>query len=565
MESKSAAPPARAQKPEAWNSGFLDPLTSKELSGYSRRWQTYVGRVLYVGIIGFIVFQFWTDMHASGKSLHVSEYAALGRDLFTRFLPFQLAFLTLAAISAAADQVTKEARAGTLGLLVLTPLTLRQIAFGKWKAALAQAASLLLCGLPILSICLYLGGVGFWEIAWSFSVTAAMGALGAAFSLRYSATQPTAARAVMMAIAALVVYALLPLSLLFMAGPIGLFVTPFLHPLYAAYAALNKDLAGEAYQFGWILATPVSFVVAWFFVRSAAREIERRAGGLIAGPLSTDSAPGNPYGKASLPGSRPRSISGGVWDDHPLLWKELATRAAARLAPDVKQLFLIYFILFLVTCWFITSRALGMFCFLGGIFLVLVLLMGASLFVYEKEGRKLDMLLAAPVTGWEIVRSKLLAGIIAPEGVRIFALWLAVAVGWSWWSGPGVLVYLVASFLFLLFAYVLAAAASLRARTMHGAFMSAAGILLVVLVLAPFLATTLAGPRGLGAGVEGLLAMANPVWLLAPIAEEGPRDAADRALAAVALLPGYALVYGGATFLVVLGMVRSFKRITGRG
>jgi ABC-type transport system involved in multi-copper enzyme maturation permease subunit len=545
------------------SAAFLDPLTAKELSGYSRRWQTYLGRVLYVGIIGFILFQFWTDMHRSGRALHVSEYAKLGRDLFNRFLPFQLAFLTLAAISAAADQVTKEARGGTLGLLVLTPLSLRQIALGKWKAALAQAATLLLCGLPVLSICLYLGGVGFWEVAWSFSVTAAMGALGAAFSLRYSATQPTAARAVMMAIAALVVYTLLPLALLFMAGPIGLFVTPFLHPLYAAYAAAVEQ-GGKAYEFGWIFATPISFVVAWAFVRSAAREIERRAGGLM-GPASTDFIPGTPYARASVPGSRARAIRGEVWEDHPLLWKELATRAASRVAPDVKQLFLIYFILFIVTCWFISHRSLGMFCFLASIFLVLVLLMGSSLFVYEMEGRKLDMLLAAPVSSWDIVRTKLLAGLIAPEGVRVLALWLAVVVGWSFWSGPGILVYAVASSLFLGFAYVLAAASSLRARTMHGAFISAAGILLGVLAILPFVLTTLAGPRGLSAGTEGLLSMANPVWLIGMLAEEGPREPATRAIAAISLLPGYVLVYGGATLCLVAGMVRGFNRFTGRG
>jgi len=31
---------------------FQDPITSKELSGISRRWQTYAARGLYVGLFG---------------------------------------------------------------------------------------------------------------------------------------------------------------------------------------------------------------------------------------------------------------------------------------------------------------------------------------------------------------------------------------------------------------------------------------------------------------------------------------------------------------------------------
>src|SRR5262249_54771127 len=94
-----------------------------------------------------------------------------------------------------------------------------------------------------------------------------------------------------------------------------------------------------------------------------------------------------------------------VWDRDPLLWKELLTRAGNRWTTESKTLFLIYFVIFIMLCWLFTKgQSLGTFSFIGGIFAVLATVNGAALFAPEKEGRKLDMLLASPIASGEIVR-----------------------------------------------------------------------------------------------------------------------------------------------------------------
>src|SRR4029079_2049488 len=81
--------------------------------------------------------------------------------------------VTIAAVVSSADRVIREDRAGTLGLLLLTPLTARRVLISKWKASMAQAGSLILCGLPVVAVCVYLGGVGPLELLWCFSLTRA--------------------------------------------------------------------------------------------------------------------------------------------------------------------------------------------------------------------------------------------------------------------------------------------------------------------------------------------------------------------------------------------------------
>jgi len=100
---------------------FIDPLSVKELSGIARRWQTYIGRCVYVGLISVIVWIFWSNLSRGGGWMSPSAYAELGRSLFYSFYVLQMVVVTFGGISAGSDMITREIRGGTLGLLALTP------------------------------------------------------------------------------------------------------------------------------------------------------------------------------------------------------------------------------------------------------------------------------------------------------------------------------------------------------------------------------------------------------------------------------------------------------------
>src|SRR6185503_10598310 len=112
-----------------------------------------------------------------------SAYAELAHQFFVSFIILQMIVSTLGGMSAGSDMITREVRNGTLGLLALTPLTSWRIAAGKWKAAVVQTSTGVLCGLPVFAICVYLGGAGLWEFAYSLTLSIDCAMLGAALGL----------------------------------------------------------------------------------------------------------------------------------------------------------------------------------------------------------------------------------------------------------------------------------------------------------------------------------------------------------------------------------------------
>ena len=552
---------------------LLDPVTLKEIYGISRRGQTYAGRVLYVGVIALILYEFWTFNVAEVPFLSPSAYAALGRKLFTQFVPFQMLMVTLAAIGASADRIIREDHAGTLGLLLLTPLTARRIVLSKWKAAIAQSASLILCGIPVVAVCVYLGSVGPWDLLWCFSLTGAMAVLASAFGLRASAVCTTVPRALMLALLYVIGFALLPLALVFIGGLAAFFASPFLHPAYAAGFLLYKDAASnDIWGVAWIPATVISVIVGRFVVGRLVRLVENRIRAPLPRGLAPDAdepqLPGAPAPRPAplqVLGQAPVRATREVWERDPLLWKELLTRAGNRWTSESKALFLIYAVIFIVLCWLFTrGNHLPTFAFLGALFTMLAVVNGASLFAPEKEGRKLDMLLSSPVSSGAIIRSKLLAGLASPEAIRAGLVGLAMSVGFSWWSGPGVVLYVGVFSLFVVFAFVLAAAASLHAETLQGAALATTGILCGVVLVLPILGGLLAPPSGSPHEPPWpifVLDATSPFRVLEPLDRGAAGTLSTEAVGRFLL---FVLLYGCATTGLVGFMHWRFDRAMGR-
>jgi ABC-type transport system involved in multi-copper enzyme maturation permease subunit len=544
---------------------LLDPVTVKEITGISRRGQTYIGRVVYVGVLGLILYEFWARMVARSPVISTSEYAQIGRHLFQRFVPIQLVMVSLAAVGAAADRILREEQAGTLGLLLLTPLSPRRLAFSKWAAALLQAGSLILCGVPVVAVCVYLGSVGPWELLWCFSLTAAMAMLGAAFGLRASAVCASVPRALGMGMVYVVACALAPLALLFVAGAAAFYAAPFLHPVYSMYTLAFAGIdSGSVWGYCWIGSTIVSAALSTLIVSGVGPLIERRVlAPRVPSVPSPAESPAPPPGLRSAFGRKEVTLqmTREVWDGDPLLWKEIVTRSAGRWSADVKSMFLIYSLIFIALCWLFTQgSSLVTFAFLGALFAMLSLVNGASLFAPEKEGRKIEMLLSAPVASSHIVRSKLLAGMMSPESIRLLALALATAVGFSWWSGFGMLLYIGVLFLFLLFVFVLSAAASLHAATLQGAALASTGILCVLLLVLPIVVSLVTPPHAPLPEPLRLLKSLDPVWILEPLQQADGSDAAQ----ASSRFARFAGAYGGAIAALAALMHWRFDRHMGR-
>jgi ABC-type transport system involved in multi-copper enzyme maturation permease subunit len=578
-----AAAPRRAagrvrplkEKPPPLGQGLfplLDPLTIKELNGMSRHWQNYAGRVLQVGIVACVLLRWWSDLMSHPGRFSNSDYAVFGRTLFQAFVPGQLVLITLAAISAGSDMITKELRSGTLGLLDLASLSAGQIAASKWKAVMVSATSLLLCGLPVMATCVYLGGVGPWELAWSASSTWVVAALGAAFSIRCSAICHSPLTAILKS-AAVILGSTLLLVPLFIIGKLFGFSACLVHPVYSALAA-TEGRPGDGQVLGWICSTAFSLGFMLVLLRSAAVLVRKR----VVNPPPTPRPLNDPelfeenYQRLTLNGPRLLTVRRRIWDRHELLWKEWTTRPATRVPRDARIVIgvVLAFLVWIVWECSYEGRSSGPFFFLGMLFLVLVTINGAVLFGSERDGLKLDMLLSTPLSTRRIVFTKLIAGLCSPESLAGIAF-LAGALG-GWYSGAGWAGFCAAalsSFLFLLFGYALGVAASLYSKSVRSAVLISCTVVGFLVVGVPWIAATLF-PLGQNGAWSTLGQIVNALGV-AGVLEQYRTTVEQRATGyrvdlgdALRMCAPFCLLYAGLILVLMASIFRRFRRITGR-
>jgi ABC-type transport system involved in multi-copper enzyme maturation permease subunit len=506
---------------------FIDPLSVKELSGISRRWQMYIGRCIYIVLIAFILWLFWYNLSRYDNWLSPSAYAELGRNLFYSCFALQLVIVTLSGVSAGSDMITREVRGRTLGLLALTPLTPWRIVAGKWKAALIQTSTVLLCGGPVFAVCAFLGGVGAWDLVYSLTLSVLCASLGSAVALYCSTLFRAGYVATIVSLISLVAYCALPPVILF--GVLDLrerATMPFLcwtHPMFAAVgAAIPGQLPGRYLEYGWIGATILTSGIILLLLRRCAARVRlliRRPGGEAPEAPSLDDLRRRPVARNPRIAFLANLLRGrfGVWETNAILWKELSTRRVGGTAVAIGQTLLG---LLLLTAMFDREWRIAVLFFSWGVMVLIAVANGVSLFVTEREERKWDILLSTPLRARDLVFAKLIAGLasIAPTALVLGAFWLLI--GWYFQAPAGAAMMLGSVLLTILLAYMIGAFASLNAQSQRTAFTSSFGVLLALLVVFPAVLGLLGGIRTLpNSFVESLIGMTNPGYHLAMFGE----------------------------------------------
>jgi len=536
-----------------------DPVALKELRGVSRKWQTYVGRCLFVGITAYLLYEYWKEAwvtrHAMSASVSISEYARLGREIFIRCEMVSIGLTVLAAIIAASDMLAREIRDGTLGLLFLTFLTPRRVVLGKFKAAMMIALALYLCSLPVLAIAVYLGGVGAVDLARSAVFTLGLAAVGVSISLSYSARLKSGGAAVAATIPLMIVWGVISL----LADYIG---RTFYQNLYGSAVQVHKGgVATAAFAVG---------LCALYLNRALAQVREKT--GVIPGPaeLAREQRALKIEDLRDRHVSKPRRILRtwrAVWEENPLLWKEFTLRPALRIREDWRMRCYVVLFSFFLTSWVVSGfrGGTGFFNFWGAFFTAVALASGSMLFAPEKEGRQWLLLLSTPVTAVQIVRAKLLCGLIFPEALGILLLYIMVLSVWLGFQSLVVIATVaLAASLFIFFCYALAASASLRAKTARSAFIFSAGIVAFLLTVPPLL----------GAAVRPLYPAQSPVWnelwnwfeALDPVTVLSAFDVDTRSsrslpLEAAGIVSRFFILYLPVTLFLPVEMVWRFRRI----
>ncbi len=136
-----------------------NPVLQHELLANLRMPRAFLLLAAYIGLLGGVVMLAWPE--AQKVDLAQPEEA---KRLVNLFFLGQYLLASLMAPSFAAGAITGEKERLSFEMLLASPLRPGAIVLGKLLAALTHLGILMLCSLPIVMLCLPLGGVSAYEV-----------------------------------------------------------------------------------------------------------------------------------------------------------------------------------------------------------------------------------------------------------------------------------------------------------------------------------------------------------------------------------------------------------------
>jgi len=254
------------------------PIVQRELLVQARRPAMHWGRLAVAGFFALMVVQHFLGTWALQGPVQA------GRNAFDSSLALGFA-LACATCLLTADALSGERREGTLGLLLLTPLTVFSVVLGKLAAAGLTVLLALLGLIPALMIPVLAGGVTAGEAVRSGLALVTTALLALAVGLWASAVECERARAVRRSAIMVVILVLAPLPVGWswrQAGITSFFPGP-LEALWAA-SATAYPLAPSHYWMGLLTQVAGAAVLLGF----AQRRLRGQAGDEIS-PLAPES------------------------------------------------------------------------------------------------------------------------------------------------------------------------------------------------------------------------------------------------------------------------------------
>jgi len=201
------------------------PIFEKELRVSSRRRKSYTLRFFYIALLTVFVAIVWLSVveYRGGAAFQQSRMAAAGKQIVSTVVLFQFIAMQVLAIVMLSNAISDELDHRTLGLLMTTPINSLQIVMGKVLSRLLQLVLLLAISLPILAMVRILGGVPWGYLLSSLCITLTAAIFAGSVSLLFSIGNRHAYGVIIRTMFALFsLYVVLPLLI----GAAGYYILP---------------------------------------------------------------------------------------------------------------------------------------------------------------------------------------------------------------------------------------------------------------------------------------------------------------------------------------------------
>lgn len=429
---------------------FVGPIFFREAAVTPRRRSFFMGRLLYPISLFFFMYTAWLLVAGTQSIRNIGDMAKFGIVLFNILAPLQLALLTFMAAIQAASSVAVEKDRKTLLLLLLTRLNNSELVLGRLFGSLLPSLINLLLALPIFMAIVLFGGTSFYQIFWTFAVTAISILVGGSWGTMVGFWREKSFQTLALTLMGIVTWigvwetvASMDINVLgYSAAEFSL----WFNPLRAVSAAVDPRVI-ENYT-----ATVLPFLVVGVIgfasinglsiwnVRfwNASRELRPNAKTMEA----DDSIWGAQY---DLEHRKDRSVneqkrqghvdarvrtvsqvSRNVWDN-PILWREMMTWAYGSRILLIRAVYWLIAIAVFATAFFLIQSETALLATAGSniylpaitkvvapflfISLMLVNALGVTSITNERDGRSLDLLLVTDLSPSEFLFGKL-AGVL---------------------------------------------------------------------------------------------------------------------------------------------------------
>ncbi len=413
---------------------FENPVLQRELLVNLRMPRAFVLLFVYQALLAVVVYFAWPQE----SRLDLTTKPEEARRLVNMFFLGQYILASLMAPSFAAGAITGEKERKTYEMILASPLRPGAIVLGKLLASLAHLAVLIFASLPIVMLCLPLGGVSLYEVLGAYlgliiSVVT-FGMISVACSSFFSRTASSLVVSYLL---------ILPLALL------AVLLWVWLENLGGVRLLLTVTVlpaVGAAICIALFVNTSMRLLHPPD-VGSEGKEVvdlEQEAQQAVGLVIQRDQFPDRLF----APAKRTDLLEDGA---NPVYDKEVRSEIFSqgtlmlRLVIQVSMLLAIPLMAF---CLYIMPQYAAWYIGYVAVFNMLVgPVFSAGSVTSERERQTLDLLLTTIITPWQILWGKLIAGLRVSSVLTMFLLWpvlLACVMVSSYWTNLGaVLAYVL--------------------------------------------------------------------------------------------------------------------------
>jgi ABC-type transport system involved in multi-copper enzyme maturation permease subunit len=404
-----------------------NPVLQRELLVNLRMKRSFALLFLYLAALSTVVYFAWPADTRVDPTRQQS-----GRQLIDLFFSGQYLLASLIAPSFAAGAITGEKERKTYEMLLASPLRPAAIVLGKLLASLTHVAALIFASLPIVMLCLPLGGVSLYEVL--AASVATYGMISVACSSYFKRTA-----------ASLVVSYLVIL-------PLSIFGVAIWFMLADSQAWLRLMMTVT------LLPAVAATICYLLFINTNERllhppdvgsegqevvDLEQEAQQAVGLVINRDQFPDRLF----APAKRDDLMDDGA---NPVYDKEVRSEIFSQgtlMLRVVIQVSMILAIPIMACCLYIWSHYTPVYVSYVLLFNLLVgPVFSAGSMTSERERETLDLLLTTVISPWQIMWGKLVAGLRISSVLTMFLVWpivlAALLVPFYWKNFPAVVAYL---------------------------------------------------------------------------------------------------------------------------